>query len=193
MLGAVDTTATTLMLCLRRLARHPEVLVRAREEQDDVIAQHGGAYTDESLRSMRFIDGIIKETVRCQTPVQIVFRRAVQDLKIGDYVIPAGRKILVHVGESIVKDSRWGGASREEFQPERWLSDEGSKAGGWLPFGGGPRLCPGQQLAWTEMKLMLAAVVRGYDIELLEPDEKWKLFPLQVPVNGMPIKFTKRE
>ena len=193
MFGAVDTTATTLMIAVHRLASHPDVLERAREEQADIIAQHGLDYSDDILKSMRFLEGVVKETVRCQTPVQMVFRRAIQDLPVGDYVIPAGRKILVHVGESIVNDARWPGATRNDFQPERWLSEEGNRAGGWLPFGGGPRLCPGQQLAWTEIKLMLATVIRGYNLELLEPNEKWNLFPLQSPVNGMPIKFTKRE
>ena len=97
MLGALDTTATTLMLALRRFALHPEVLAQARAEQEDIIAQHGSEMTFEILKQMRYLDGVLKETIRLQTPVQIVFRRAVQECEIGGYLIPAGRKILVHV------------------------------------------------------------------------------------------------
>jgi cytochrome P450 len=205
MLGALDTTATSLMLALRRFALHPDVLTKARAEQDAVIAQHGPELTFETLKHMRYLDGVLKETIRLQTPVQIVFRRAVQDCEIGDgYLIPAGRKILVHVGEAIVNDERWLSTDTNNntndkntnimskiFEPERWLSDEGGRVGGWLPFGGGPRLCPGQQLAWTEMKLLLAVVARGYEVELVEPNEKWAVFPLQKPKQGMPIRVTK--
>jgi len=220
MLGALDTTATSLMLAVRRLALHPDVLSKARAEQADIIAQHGPEFTIETLRHMRYLDGILKETIRLQSPVQIVFRRAVQDFEIGGgYLIPAGRKILVHVGEAIVNDERWLGSDniknnyngdnmsttatdsnttettsfpKDVFMPERWLTDQGAKSGGWLPFGGGPRLCPGQQLAWTEMKLMLATLARGYTVELVDPNEKWDIFPLQKPKQGMPIRVTKK-
>jgi retinoid hydroxylase len=222
MLGALDTTATTLMLAVRRFALHPEVFSKARAEQAEIIEKYGSELTFETLKHMRYLDGVLKETIRLQTPVQIVFRRAVQDCEIGGYVIPAGRKILVHVGESIVNDERWTDNysttsttstttstttnhstpnsknshqdfPASQFLPERWLTEEGAKAGGWLPFGGGPRLCPGQQLAWTEMKLLLATLSRGYDVELVDPKEEWDLFPLQKPKQGMPIKLTKKE
>ncbi|KAL4519214.1 hypothetical protein Ndes2437B_g05074 [Nannochloris sp. 'desiccata'] len=249
MLGALDTTATSLMLAVRRLALHPEVFSKARAEQADIIAQHGPDFTFDTLRHMRYLDGILKETIRLQSPVQLVFRRAVRDCEIGGgYLIPAGRKILVHVGEAIVNDERWlrssdnknnadtstikkkitrGGApieknatndelslayggkqqllsddtstttkttsfTKDSFMPERWLSDQGAKTGGWLPFGGGPRLCPGQQLAWTEMKLLLATLARGYTVELIDPNEKWDVFPLQKPKQGMPIRVTRK-
>jgi cytochrome P450 len=192
MLGALDTTATSLMLSVRRLALHSDVMTKARSEQAEIIAQHGSELTFESLRHMRYLDGVLKETIRLQTPVQMVFRRAVQDCEIGDgYLIPAGRKILVHVGEAIVNDTRWRTTNTADvFLPERWLSEDGKKTGGWLPFGGGPRLCPGQQLAWTEMKMMLATIVRGYAVELADPNEKWDIFPLMKPKSGMPIKVT---
>ena len=193
MLGAVDTTATVLLLALRRLTLYPAVLERAHREQVAVVSEHGSEWTEASLRSMKYLDAVLKETVRLQSPVQIVFRRTLQDLELGEYCIPAGMKLLCNVGEAIIGDARWVDNSNcKEFLPERWLEEDGARTGGWLPFGGGARLCPGQQLAWLEMKLLLGAVVRSYTVKLVEPDEKWSEFPLMTPLRGMPIDVRKR-
>lgn len=71
----------------------------------------------------------------------------------------------------------------------RWLSPDGvGKAGGWIPFGAGARMCLGYPLALAEMKMFLALLVRRYSWQLLQPDEKWSTFPLALPLQGLPIR-----
>ncbi len=64
----------------------------------------------------------------------------------------------------------------EQFAPERWLGDPRFKTdrrGGMLPFGIGPRNCLGQNLAYVEMRLILAKLLWSFDLELCGESEGW--------------------
>lgn len=192
LLGAIDTTATSLMMAIKFMAQHPDAAAALRQEQATVVATHGPALSDAALRAMLYADAFLKETLRLESPTRVLFRKTMAEYEVEGYRIPAGQKLLVNVGDSIAHDARWAEDSPGSFRPERWLRDEGQKAGAWVPFGGGPRLCLGQQLAWVEMKAMVAVLSRGYDVELLDPKEKWNTFPLMYPAKGMPLKVTPR-
>lgn len=68
-----------------------------------------------------------------------------------------GRNILLNLGYAMESDKRWAGEAGEHaprsFCPERWPDESGQKTGGWVPFGGGPRMCLGYLLATAELKV----------------------------------------
>lgn len=190
--GALDTTATTLLLAIRWLALRPDVMDRLRKEQEDIVAKYGEDFTEEAISAMKYTLAVAKETIRTNSPVKFLFRKAVQDIDIGGYHIPAGERVCLNVVERITHDERWMEDNPTSFQPERWLREEGSRVGGFMPFGGGPRLCLGQSLSYLELRIVLAIIARHYDVQLLDLNEKWKSFPLMTPENGMPLRIKKR-
>ncbi len=64
----------------------------------------------------------------------------------------------------------------EDFEPERWLDDAANPLGAAarraaMPFGSGPRMCPGRYLALLEMKMAMAMLVSSFDVESVDtPD-----------------------
>ena len=64
------------------------------------------------------------------------------------------------------------GEDAENFQPERWEAQRQ----GWhyLPFGGGPRICPGQQLALTEIGYTTVRLMQKYERIESREDQEWK-------------------
>lgn len=62
----------------------------------------------------------------------------------------------------------------------------------FLPFGGGPRLCAGHQLAKLNILIFVHYVVTRYDWLLLNPDEPIMMDPLPLPSQGMPIKISPK-
>jgi cytochrome P450 len=88
-------------------------------------------------------------------------------VQIQDVHVPKGTPILVlngHVGTQEVNFT-----NAEQFRPERWLEAEERSAPGhntkaFMPFGAGPRFCPGRQLAMLQMKMVTAMLCRDFTV-----------------------------
>lgn len=185
-----DTSATSLTRIFHFLHLHPEAAERLREEQAQVLAKHGPELTEEALDDMPYAEGVIREVLRIKPIIAGFPRVALTDFELAGHHIPKGTRMQCSLAQPLLTDARWAGeADPLQFKPERWLNGAAQKAGAWIPFGGGPRLCLGWLLAMVEMKMLLAAVFRGHKLTVLDPDSPWALFPLARPKDGMPARF----
>lgn len=151
-----ETTATALAWALERLTRHPEALERLTEE---VRADAGDEY----------VDGVIRETLRLRPVIPFVGRKLSEPQTIGGWDIPAGARVapsihLMHRREDVYPQAA-------AFRPERWLGVRPNPYT-FLPFGGGVRRCLGAAFAETEMRAVLAAIVRGVRVEAVRPESE---------------------
>jgi cytochrome P450 len=151
-----ETTATALAWALERLTRHPAALERLTEE---VRADAGDAY----------VDGVIRETLRLRPVIPFVGRTLAEPQRIGEWDIPAGARVapsihLVHRREDVYPEPA-------AFRPERWL-DTRPNPYTFLPFGGGVRRCLGASFAETEMRAVLAEVVRSVRLSPARPESE---------------------
>ncbi len=147
-----ETTANALSWTVERLARHPDKLGRLKNE----VAAGETAY----------LDAVITETLRLRPVISLVARRLTEPVQVGDWQLPAGVTVtpsiyLVHRRPDIYPNP-------ESFEPERFLT---AKPGTytWIPFGGGVRRCLGGAFAELEMGVVLAEIVRQWDIEPAQP------------------------
>jgi cytochrome P450 len=147
-----ETTASTLAWAFERIAREPRVLAKLREEVD---AGDGDAY----------VTATIQETLRRRPVLPNTAPRLVMEpVEIGGWLYPrgvalVGNAYLLHHDADIYPEPY-------AFRPERFLdSPPGTYT--WIPFGGGRRRCLGMSFAMLEMKIVLPAVVRAYE---LRPD-----------------------
>jgi cytochrome P450 len=145
-------TSTSLAWAFERLLRHPDKLARLCEEVR--------AGEDE-----RYIDAVIKETLRLCPPVPIVVRRLLAPMSLGGYAIPAGATVapcvyLMHRRSEIYPQP-------QRFQPERFL-EEPAGTYTWIPFGGGVRRCLAASFALLEMKRVLQTVLRELELQPVE-------------------------
>jgi cytochrome P450 len=122
------------------LCANPHTQKRAQEELDRVIGDRDIEYAD--LDNLKYIDGIIKESLRLNPPSGGSISRApVKDIKYKDYTIPKGTMVFFSAQMDAVKDEQFPNA--REFKPERWESSTHSPFA-YLPFGKGARSCLGQ-------------------------------------------------
>ena len=164
-----ETTALATTFAFDQIARHPEVARKLREELDAVLGDRPATFED--VRSLSYTESIIKETMRLYPPAWIIGRCALEDIKIGEWDVPAGSQVvmsqwLVHRDERHFKDAL-------SFKPERWHNTNLERElprFAYFPFGGGQRVCIGNHFAMMEAILMVAEIARRWDFELTSPD-----------------------
>ena len=164
-LAGHETTANALAWTWYLLSEHPQVEAKLHEELAQVLG--GCLPTIDDLPKLVYADMVIKESMRLYPPIPEIARQPIDDIMIGDYLVPKGTIIIIsqHV---IHRDPRWY-ANPDSFQPERF-SEENEKLlpkGAYLPFASGPRVCIGNTFATMEAVLILATVAQQHSLRLL--------------------------
>ncbi|XP_022740975.1 cytochrome P450 724B1-like [Durio zibethinus] len=142
LLGGYETTATLIALIVYFLAHAPNALENLKQEHKAIrkSKEDGEPLSWEDYQKMKFTCNVVYEAMRC------------------GYFIPSGWKILpvftaTHIDPSLHENPM-------EFNPWRWTDKATSKK--VMPFGGGPRLCPGAELAKVEIAFFLHHLVLNY-------------------------------
>ncbi|XP_059625143.1 cytochrome P450 97B2, chloroplastic isoform X2 [Cornus florida] len=217
-----ETTAAVLTWATFLLAQYPSKMRKAQAEVDLVLDQ--GRTTVESLKKLEYTRLIVVETLRLYPQPPLLIRRALKsDLLPGGYkgdndgyAIPVGTDIFISVYNLHRSPYFWD--KPHEFEPERFLSQRKSEGiEGWagfdpsrspgalypnevisdfafLPFGGGPRRCVGDQFALMESTIALAMLLQKFDFELKGPPESVELVTGATihTKNGLWCKVKKR-
>jgi len=156
-----ETTATSMAWTLHLLANHPDVQARAKAEVDAVLAGRD-RLTPEDLRSLTYLMQVIQESLRLYPPAWAMSRLSLGPDRLGEYAINSGEGILVSPYVLHHDPASWPDPERfypDRFQPER-VKERHPYA--FLPFGGGPRLCIGNQFALMEMQVLLAVLLQRF-------------------------------
>ncbi|GFY83511.1 Cytochrome P450 superfamily protein [Actinidia rufa] len=149
LVAGYETTSTTMTLAVKFLTETPLALAQLKEEHDEIRVKKGELEALEwnDYKSMPFTQCVVNETLRLGSIISGVFRRAMTDVDVKGYTIPKGWKVFaslraVHLDHDNFKDAR-------SFDPWRWQTNSGStnSLNFFTPFGGGPRRCPGAELA----------------------------------------------
>jgi cytochrome P450 len=143
LLAGHETTATSVAWARERLVRHPAKLARLTAEID---AGEGDDY----------LTAVANETLRVRPVVPIVVRLLMEDLRVGERMLPAGARVVPSIYLTNRNPRVYDAPT--EFRPERFLQ-EAPETFSWIPFGGGIRRCIGASFAQLEMKLMLATML----------------------------------
>jgi cytochrome P450 len=112
------------------------------------------------------------ETMRLKPVAPFLPLQALKDTVVGDVAVPAGTVVINLMRHDSVDTAHMPDA--QAFMPERWLGEEGLSPGSAkrvsMPFGAGPRICPGRYLALQEMKMVLLTLLSQFDIEYVGTD-----------------------
>jgi cytochrome P450 len=163
-LAGHETTANALTWTWYLLSQHPAVEARLHDEVDRVLA-HRHATADD-LASLPYTRMVLSESMRLYPPAYAIGRKALEDYQVGGVMIPRGS--LAVVSPLVTqRDARWF-PEPERFDPERWTPDAQAARPkfSYFPFGGGTRMCIGDQFAWTEGMLLLATLAQRWRAEL---------------------------
>ena len=184
-----DTTVSALTNTLVLLAQHPGVVEKARQEQAEI--DDNNLDTSKGLKNYPYLDAIINEGLRMHAPVTGAFRQMTGDRCLAGYHIPKDWAISVPIAGTLRNSDLW--ENSDTFDPGRFMRDEHKKeALMFIPFGGGPRLCLGQNFALIVMRLTLALLFKDYSWEL-KPDQDLEvsILPTPLPKDGGLVTFRK--
>jgi cytochrome P450 len=186
-----ETTANTLAWVWFLLSEHPDVEARLHVEVDRVLG--GRPPTVADLPRLGFTENIITEALRVYPTVWMIGREAIDPVELDGFQIPAGTTVFM--AQWVVhRDSRWYD-DPEVFRPERWEGGliQRIHRYAYFPFGGGPRICIGNQFAMMEATLILATIARMYRIRLA-PDAVIAPLPTATlrPAHGVKVILSRR-
>lgn len=127
------------------------------------------AFTPDTLGALDYLEACIHETMRLKPTAPFQTLQAVRDSVVGDVCVPAGTVVWAVMRCDSVDERHFPDALA--FEPARWLAGDGAAPAASaakrisMPFGGGPRICPGRYLAMLEMKIALAMLLGSFEID----------------------------
>jgi cytochrome P450 len=167
LLAGEDTTANTIAWLLHLLHRNPQTLQKATDEVKQ-IAPHCSGFTIEQMDALVYLDAAIQEAMRIKPVAPFMPLEAVVDTTIEDVIVPKGSLVWCVLRHDSVDQKYF--ASPDAFLPEHWLEPSNNKHIP-IPFGSGPRTCPGRYLAVLEIKIAVAMVLSHFTIDAVDtPD-----------------------
>ena len=190
-LAGHETTANALTWTFYLLSQNPEAEARIHVELDVVLG--GRRPTLDDLPRLTYTAMVLNESLRMYPPVWAIGRRALSDVEVGGWVIPAGSNIALSQW-AMHHDARYY-LDPWVFRPERWLPGERDKRPefAFFPFGGGPRICIGESFARMEAALLIAAIAQNWRLRL-QPGFRVELLALVTlrPKFGLRMTLERR-
>jgi cytochrome P450 len=117
----------------------------------------------EQLEQLSFVEACVHETMRLKPVAPLLLQQAVRDTTLGGIAVPAGTTCAFLMRAPATDPQHF--PQPLAFDPDRWLREEAAGAKRIsMPFGAGPRMCPGRYLALLEMKMAMATLLGGFDL-----------------------------
>ena len=158
-----ETTAATMAWALYLLACHPDVQQRVHAEVTENLGE-GRPPTGQDVKGLTFTRRVVQETLRLYPPAPFVARQPIEPDTIHGYHIPARSSVTVCSYVTHRHPRFWD--DPERFDPDRFTPERCAARPrlAYLPFGGGPRICIGNEFALMEEQLLLAMTLRRYRV-----------------------------
>jgi cytochrome P450 len=167
LIGGEDSTAATMAWMLHFLTEYPDIQQRIQREVDDVLGDADMLHDIRDAERLSYLEAVSFETMRLKAVFPVLFLGTNKDVELGGVRIPGGTAIFLLTRKCGMQESEFTAA--DQFQPERWLAslagpERGHNPKAFVPFGAGPRFCPGRNLALLEMKSAMAMLSHNFSV-----------------------------
>ncbi|EAY72807.1 hypothetical protein OsI_00673 [Oryza sativa Indica Group] len=193
MVAGRDTTSSALTWFFWLLSNHPGVEARILAE----LRAHPPSPTGAELKRLVYLHAALSESLRLYPPVPFEHKAAARPdtLPSGAAVGPT-RRVIVSLYSMGRMEAVWGKGC-EEFRPERWLTPAGrfrhERSCKFAAFNVGPRTCLGRDLAFAQMKAVVAAVVPRFRVAAAAAPPRPKLSIILHMRDGLKVKVHRRQ
>ena len=167
LLAGEDTTANSIGWAVHYFMEKPKHFERARAEIDSLVAPESVIASLEQTMELPFLDAFCNEVMRLKPVAPLHVLEPTTDVTILGCLVPKGTPLMLLVRRMATRDEHFGDGAR--FDPDRWLTTP-EKRGcphdrrAFVPFGAGPRLCPGRNLALLQIRTVLAMLCRNFEV-----------------------------
>lgn len=186
-----ETAASSLAWTWYLLAEHSNIAEKLQEELRTVL--NGSNPNFEKLPKLEYTRRIFDETLRLYPPAWGMVRTPKEDDEINGYLI--AKNSIVTVGAFMIHRHPEFWQKPDEFNPDNFLQEKVNQRPkfAYFPFGGGKRICIGQNFALMEATIIIALISQRFKLELL-PNQSIEIDPTFTlrPKNGIKVKVWKR-
>lgn len=192
LLAGEDTTANTMAWMIHMLTTHPEVQLELQDEVDNVLAGQSLLTGLEDGQRLTYLDALTSETMRLKPVAPLIFLCAREDTVLGKVRLQKGTNVILALRHLSTRQSEY--KDPLVFDPDRWLRDKKQRIENMapMPFGGGPRMCPGRNLAQMEIKSVIAMLARNFEVEAVNADQVSERFSFTMMPRDLLVNFKKR-
>ncbi|KAF7130364.1 hypothetical protein RHSIM_Rhsim10G0047300 [Rhododendron simsii] len=193
LLVASHDNITSVCTCtVKYLAELPEVYQGVYQEQLEIVKSKapGELLNWEDIQKMKYSWNVACEVMRLAPPNQGAFREALMDFTYNGFSIPKGWKMYFNAFSTHINHDLF--PEPQKFDPSRF-EGLGPAPYTYVPFGGGPRMCPGKDFARLEILVFMHHLVKRFRWEKLIHDEKIVYNPFASPEKGLPIRLFPHE
>jgi cytochrome P450 len=191
-LAGHETTAIALTFVWYLLSQHPDVEAKLHAELDAVLG--GRAPTHADIANLPYTRMVIEEAMRLYPPAPgLATRQAVEEDEICGRKVKKGQMVVIIPWVLHRHEKLWDDPLR--FDPERFAPERSAARPrfAYLPFGGGPRICIGAQLATIEATLVLATLAQRFKLRLAPGPEVELISRVTLrPKGGMRMVLERR-
>lgn len=159
-------TAITCCYVLSLLGVHQDVQEKVLEEQERIFEPDmDRPPTTSDVNSMKYLDQVLKETLRLYPPVPFLFHHIEEDTNLQNgFILPRGSYAVIFNFMTHRNPEYY--SEPERFDPERFSTDRPTvnHPYSYIPFGGGRRICVAYKYGMLEVKTILSTVLRKYQV-----------------------------
>jgi len=174
LIAGSDTTSNSTCAIIYYLALNHHIQERLHKELDEQLGSEDETVaTGDQVKRLPYLDACINEGLRLHSTSSLGLPRIVPEggMTILGQFFPEGTVVSVP-SYTIHRDTSIWGEDTEGYRPERWFErDPADIQKTFNPFSVGPRGCVGRNLAFLELQIIIASILRRYDIVLENPDE----------------------
>ena len=160
-----ETSSLGMTWTLHLLAHHPEIQDRLYQEVQNLDKLE--KLDVMNFTNLKFTSQVVKESMRMYPPVWNIVRKSKSEDRIGDFEIEKDHQLMTSIYELHHHTLYWDNPN--VFNPDRFEGYNLKHKFQYLPFGGGPRFCIGNNFAMFEMILLLVQFVQKFEIKPLSP------------------------
>jgi len=199
LIAASDTITTTINFAVFLLGNFPEIQERVYEELSEIYGMEtpkSAPIKYDDLQYMRYLERVIKETMRIFSTVPLLGRQLTEDLKIGEVVLPKGADVILGLIRMNRDKKYW--SNPLVFDPDRFLPEriKDYQSYYYVPFSDGRRNCIGIKFAMMSMKVILANLIRTFIFKVNRRTEinevKFNFDPVLYTIEPLKVKLEKR-
>ncbi|KAK4420767.1 cytochrome [Sesamum alatum] len=193
MVAGHDTSSVLITFIIRLLANDKSILEAVLKEQEEIRKSKlsGELLTWEDLGKMKYTWRVAMETLRTIPPIFGGFRKTVEDIEYQGYLIPKGWQIfwvtsMTHMDGNIFPEP-------SKFDPDRFGNAAAIPPYCYVPFGGGPRICPGYEFAKIETLVTIHHLITRFTWKLCCNDDSFRRDPMPAPAQGLPVQIVSKK
>jgi cytochrome P450 len=160
-----DTTANTMAWMMHFMTDYPAIQHAMQQEVDTVLGEARLLQHFQEHERLPYIEAVAHETIRLKSVASVLFLETNHAVELSGVHLPAGTAVFLLTRQCGLQERAFIAA--RQFQPDRWLTASAEPLNGhdpraFVPFGAGPRFCPGRTLAFLEIKAVMAMLCRNF-------------------------------